>query len=272
MALKLMYITNRTDVIEAVQGIGVDRIFIDLEKLGKEARQPKMDTVKSSHTIDDVVAARKVLSSSELLVRINSIWDGTKKEIDEVVEAGADIIMLPFFKDAYEVERFLKYVDGRVKTCLLLETDSAVANIDDILSLGGIDEIHIGMNDLHLCYKKKFMFELLCDGTVEYLCNKFKNKNIPYGFGGVARIGFGDVPAELVLSEHYRLGSSMAILSRQFCKITNNTEIGIIKERFKNGIKEIRDYENFLIGKDDSFFEEMHREFEIAVADIVKTR
>ncbi len=272
MALKLMYITNRPDVIEAVQDIGVDRIFIDLEKLGKEARQPKMDTVKSFHTIDDVVSARKVLSSGKLLVRINSIWDGTQKEVEEVIEAGADIIMLPFFKDAYEVEKFLKYVDGRIKTCLLLETDSAVNNIDDIISLRGIDEIHIGMNDLHLCYKKKFMFELLCDGTVDKLCNKFKENNIPYGFGGVARIGFGDVPAELVISEHYRLGSSMAILSRQFCKISENTEIDVIRERFKNGIKEIRNYEKFLLEKDEAFFNEMHRRLSMSVADIVKKR
>ena len=38
MPLKLMYITNRTDVAEIADDTGVDRIFIDLEYIGKEDR------------------------------------------------------------------------------------------------------------------------------------------------------------------------------------------------------------------------------------------
>lgn len=256
MSLKLMYITNNPNVMLIAENCGIDRIFIDMEVLGKEERQPKMDTVKSSHTIDDIITARKVLKKSEILVRINPINEGTKNEIEAVIEAGADIIMLPYFENAKQVKDFIEFVDGRVRTCLLLETDKAVENVDEIISVKGIDEIHIGINDLHLCYKKKFMFELLSDGTVEYLCKKFKEKNIPYGFGGIARLRHGEVPSELVIAEHYRLGSNMAIVSRSFCRTNKDTKIEDVKDIFMQGIFEIRNYEKTLLTKDNDFFEE----------------
>ena len=114
---------------------------------------------------------------------------------------------------------------------------------DDILDIDGIDEIHIGLNDLHLGYKMKFMFELLADGTVEYLCNKFKHKNITYGFGGIAALGQGTLPAENIIKEHYRLGSSMVILSRSFCNTSQITDLNEIDVIFEEGVGAIRDFE-----------------------------
>ena len=61
-----------------------------------------------------------------------------------------------------------------------------------------------------------FMFEPLANGMVESICYKIKNIRIPYGFGGIARIGEGMLPAEKILLEHYRLGSTRVILSRTF--------------------------------------------------------
>lgn len=124
--------------------------------------------------------------------------------------------MLPFFKTRHEVEMFVSLVDGRAQTCLLLETPEAVSEVDSIIRVDGIDYVHVGLNDLHLGYGMKFMFELLANGTVDMLCTKFREKGVPFGFGGVARLGGGLLPAEYVLSEHYRLGSSMVILSRSF--------------------------------------------------------
>ena len=64
MALKLMYITNRPDVALIAEKYGVDRIWIDLETLGKEERQKGMNTVKSNHTVDDVRRIKPLLSTS----------------------------------------------------------------------------------------------------------------------------------------------------------------------------------------------------------------
>lgn len=249
MALKLMYITNRPEIAQIAETAGVDRIFVDLEYIGKAERQGGMDTVQSHHTLDDVKRISEAITTAELLVRVNPIHDATEEyisseeEIDKAIENGADIIMLPFFKKADEVKRFLSAVNKRAKTMLLFETPEAVRIADEVLLIDGIDSVHIGLNDLSIGYGKKFMFELLTDGTVERLCNKFREKNIQYGFGGIASLGKGMVPAEMIIKEHYRLGSTCAILSRSFCNVDKITHFGIISSTFVNGMRAIREFE-----------------------------
>lgn len=249
MALKLMYITNRPEIAQIAETAGVDRIFIDLEYIGKADRQGGMDTVQSRHTLDDVKRISEAITTAELLVRVNPIHDAreayasSEEEIGTAIDNGADIVMLPFFKTVDEVKRFLSAVGGRAKTMLLLETPEAVDIVDNLLCLEGIDSIHIGLNDLSLGYGMKFMFELLTDGTVERLCTKIREKNIPYGFGGIASLGKGMVPAEMIIKEHYRLGSTCAILSRSFCNVDKISHMGVISSTFVNGIREIREFE-----------------------------
>ena len=243
MSLKLMYITNKTDVAKIAELSGVDRIFIDLEVIGKQERQGGMDTVQSKHNIEDIKKIKSALAKAELLVRTNPIHIGSKEEIDQIIANGADVIMLPYFKTVSEVETFLKCVDGRIKTCLLFETPQSVECVDDILALDGIDEVFIGLNDLSMGYGKKFMFELLSDGTVEKLCLKFKLKGIPYGFGGIAAIGTGTLPAECILKEHYRLGSTCVILSRSFCNYEKIDDPERLEEIFQSGLKCMRSFE-----------------------------
>lgn len=249
MTMKLMYITRNPEVAVIAQNAGVDRIFVDMEYIGKDMRQKGFDSVKNHHTVEDVKAIRKVLDKAELLVRVNPVHEAgseycsTEEEVEATVKAGADVIMLPYFKTAEEVRRFIKSVDGRCRTMLLLETPEAVENLDEILKVPGIDEIHIGLNDLSLGYHMKFMFELLCDGTVERICEKLKNANVFYGFGGIASLGKGMLPAELIIIEHYRLGSEMTILSRSFLNTEKVTDLGYINAYFKDEVKRIREFE-----------------------------
>ncbi len=214
--IKLMYLTANPDAAVEAENAGVDRIFLDLEILGKEERQGHLDTVVSHSSLDDIAPLRKAISKSKLLVRCNPVHKGIAKEIDRIIADGADIIMLPYFKEAQEVRTFLECVNARVRTVLLFETAESVENVDEILALDNIDEVFIGLNDLHLSYNMDFMFELLANGTVEMLCNKFKEKGIPYGFGGLAKIGEGLLKSDMVIAEHKRLGSTCAILSRTF--------------------------------------------------------
>lgn len=246
MALSLMYITNNPATAKIAQKAGVNRIWIDMEYIGKEKRQGGMDTVKNHHTVEDVKKLRPVITTSELMVRVNPLHEGTseypdsKSEIDLVIEAGADVIMLPMFRNAEEVRQFIAYVGGRAKVQLLVETAEAVENIDEIISVSGIDEIHVGLNDLHLAYHMEFMFELLCGDTIKNLCHKFKGKGLKYGFGGIARVGYGMLPAELIIAEHYHLGSSAAILSRGFCDANIVKDPMEIESIFIEGVKNIR--------------------------------
>ena len=279
MSLKLMYITNRPDIALIAEKNGVDRIFVDMEYIGKAERQGNLDTVKNHHTIHDIQVLRGVLTHSELLVRVNPIhektdeYDSSEEEIEASIQAGADIIMLPFFKTVEEVKRFLRIVNGRVRTMLLLETPEAVEVLDEILDIPGIDEIHIGINDLSLGYKKRFMFELLTDGTVERLCRQIGQKGIFYGFGGIASLGRGLVPAELIIKEHYWLGSRMAILSRSFCNVDQFEDINAIEEIFFRGVREIRTLEKECASH-TRYFTDNRKELKAAVEAVVsgKTR
>ena len=279
MPLKLMYITNDPTIAKIAESNGVDRIFVDMEYIGKNLRQGGMDTVQSKHTLDDVKVIAESIDKAELLVRINPINEETEKyisskeEIDGAIANGADIIMLPYFKTADEVRKLIEYVGGRAKVMPLLETPEAVEVIDEILALDGIDEIFVGLNDLSLGYKLKFMFQLLANGTVDMLCNKFEAKGIPYGFGGLASLDKGLLPGKLVLKEHYRLGSSSVILSRSFCNANIIKDPAVIQNIFEQGIKSIRTLEvecdEHVSSKDTSYFADNREELIKIVDEIV---
>ena len=269
-----MYITNIPDVAHIAESSGVDRIFVDMEYIGKAARQGGMDTVQNHHTIEDVHRIRQTLTKAELMVRVNPIhealpdYPSSEEEIGAAIDAGADVIMLPYFKMAREVQKAIDIIDGRARFMPLLETPEAVDALDEILALRGIDELHIGINDLSLGYGKKFMFEMLSDGTVERICLKCRLAGIPYGFGGVAGIGSGKLPAEVVLREHYRLGSSFVILSRSFCNVTERSDLTCVREQFESGVRGIRAFEQE-IERYTSYFQDNQQTLIKTVAEIV---
>lgn len=275
MALTLMYITNNPEVATIAQNAGVDRIWVDMEWIGKEERQAGMNTVKSHHTIQDIINLRPIVTTSTLMARVNPIHEATKdycdsrEEIEETIKAGAEVIMLPMFKTVKEVERFVDYVAGRAKVQLLVETKEADQIIERILEVQGIDEVHIGLNDLHLAYKKKFMFELLCDGTVDRLARIFREKDMKFGFGGIARVGYGMLPAEYIIAEHYKWGSTAAILSRNFCDANVVKDPQTIAGIFAEGVLHIREKEMEVAAYSAEQYEENHKMVVEKVGQIV---
>lgn len=269
MALNLIYITNIPAVALIAEKYGIGRVMVDLETLGKEERQKGMNTVQSHHTVEDVATISNMLTKAETLVRVNPWNDNSICEIEAVIAAGADRIMLPMWKSSREVELFLKEVNQRVHTTLLLETKEAVECLDTVLDNPLIDEIYIGLNDLHLSYGLTFMFELLTNGMVEAICEKCKEKNVPYGFGGIAKIGEGMLPAERIVMEHYRLGSTRVILSRSFCNTDEIKDITTIQSVFAENVERLRAYEAMLDTKTDSNYENNEQAVNDCVKEIV---
>lgn len=258
--LKLMYITKDPRVARIAVDAGVDRIFIDMEVLGKAERQGHLDSVKSHHVPEDIQRVREAIGDrAEILARINPRNPNTQAEVDAAVGNGADIVMLPMWKTAQDVQFFLDCVGGRAKTMPLLETREAAAALPDVLKHGGVDEWFIGLNDLHLSYGRRFMFELLADGTVDRLCAQMCGSGVPYGFGGVARPGSGMLPAEYILGEHYRLGSQSVILSRSFCDTAKMTDYDEIEATFRAGLADIRQVEAGFAGWPEEQYAENHR-------------
>ena len=269
--LKLMYITNDPTVAKIAADAGVDRIFIDMEVLGKAERQGGMDTVQSHHTPEDIARVRAAIGDgTEIMARVNPLNSDSQAEIDASIENGADVIMLPMWRTADDLRQLVSMVDGRAKVMPLLETDTAADNLPEAVKVSGIDQMHIGLNDLHLCYHQKFMFQLLADGTVDRLCAQLRDANIPYGFGGVGRPGSGTLPAEYIIGEHYRLGSQYVILSRSFCNTGKITDMGEIRRIFTEGVADIRRVEQECAAWTQEQFKENHRRVCACVEEIVK--
>ena len=259
--LKLMYITKHPEIAQIAEEAGGDWIFVDMEFIGKDCRQGGLDTVQNHHTVEDVATVKAAVCSAKVLVRVNPIHEifpnylSSKEEIDTVIKVGADIIMLPYFKTIEEVEVFIKYVDNRAKTCLLVETPEAAYLLEKIVEVPGIDMIHIGLNDMHLAMKMKFMFQLLYDGSVDKWARVIKSKGIMFGFGGVASLDGGAIPGRMILKEHYRLGSQMVIVSRSFCNADKIGDLGEIQTIFRKGIQDIRMLETECQSQSDDYFE-----------------
>lgn len=257
--MKLIFITADEARACKAQEAGIDRIMVDLEIVGKEARQGHLGTVISRHKLTDVTALRAVLQSSELMVRINPLFKGSQAEIEDVIARGADRLMLPMFRHSDEVARIIDMIAGRVPLTLLLETGAALARLPQIARLEGIDDVHIGLNDLHLDLKLDFMFELFASGLLDLAAQTLQAVGIPFGIGGVARLGQGRLPAELILSEHRRLGSSRVILSRAFI-----AEPQDLDSNFAVEVARLRAF----LSKAELPLEENHRKLGIAAAEI----
>ena len=269
--LKLMYITNDPAVAKIAADAGVDRIFIDMEVLGKAERQGGMDTVQSHHVPEDIATVRAAIGDqAEIIVRINPLNPNSQAEIDDAIKHGADIIMLPMWRAADDLRRLVRMVNGRAKVMPLLETDTAVDHLPEALGVQGIDQMHIGLNDLHLCYHQKFMFQLLMDGTVDRLSGLLREVDIPFGFGGVGRPGSGMLPAECIIAEHYRLGSQYVILSRSFCNTEKMTDLNEMRRIFTEGVADIRRVERDCAAWTQEQFDENHRKVCACVEKIVK--
>jgi len=261
-----LYITRSPEVASAVELAGVTRLFVDLEIHGKVDRQGHLNTVISRHSIDDVARVKAALTNAELLVRLNPLHEGTQQEVDEAIAAGADIIMQPMFQSAEEVAVFGQCIAGRVRFMPLVETGRALSQIDSIAALGCVDELHIGLNDLHLDLGLRFMFEPLASGLIEA---SLRNIRKPYGIGGIARVGQGDVPGELVMAEHVRLGSSGVILSRAFHAGVDSIEALNEGFLFQDELKLLMDEREALLKLDTESLNAKHLEFKAGVRKVV---
>lgn len=139
--------------------------------------------------------------------------------------------MLPMFKTTEDAANFIEYIDGRAEVSLLVETAAAAVRIDEIVQLKGIDEIHIGLNDLHLDIGLKSHFELLRYQFIDTLSDIVRNAGIPFGFGGIGRVKDDRLPisSDLIYAQYLRLGADRALVSRVFTS-PDYTQLDLARE------------------------------------------
>ncbi|MBC7377634.1 MAG: aldolase [Burkholderiaceae bacterium] len=241
--LDLLQITNDPAFARRCDALPGMRLFVDLERLGKAERQAGRNTFISAHQLDDVARIRDVLTQTPLMVRVNPLHEGTGAEVDAVLAAGADLLMLPMFASAAELGEFSAIVAGRKPIVPLLETAKALASLDEWIATPGLAEVFVGLNDLHLSLGCSFMFEPLARGLVDRVATAAKARHLRFGFGGIARLDEGLLPGRDVLAEHLRLGSGAVILSRTF-------HHGDSAGSFEDQVQALREAERQLVTRD----------------------
>ena len=185
--MKYILFTNSTEIAVCAQNCGVSTIYVDLEILGKESRQANTSSLISYHSLEDISNLRPHISQANLGVRINPINPYIEAEINEVIERGADTLMLPMFRTVQEVEYCLRLIRDRCSLDLLVETPDALDILSE-LPFHHIRSIHFGINDLSLAYMLRPMFSVLFRPTLITSCEKLVQKNVQFGIGGIGSI------------------------------------------------------------------------------------
>lgn len=216
-ALELCLVTADTRLAAAAESTGVERVLVDLETLGKAERQAGEGLYLSTHTLDDVHRIRRVLRTTELMVRTNPVHAESGEEVRAVLEAEPDVVMLAMARSAEDVRVFVELVDGRAEVSVLVENVAALEALPQIVGVPGVAEIHVGLNDLRLSLGFATLFDPLCSGHVDRAALVVHEARLRFGFGGVTSPRAQmPVHAERIIGEQVRLGSRLAWLGRSF--------------------------------------------------------
>ena len=222
--------------------------MIDLEKLGKAKRQCGRQLFLSDHYPSDIDRLRATLFVASIQVRVNSWNLQSILEINDVISRGAQIVMLPMVRDREQAARFVDAVNGRARTSLLIETGGALNDGEELLSVGGIDEVHIGLNDLAIDLGREFIFDALADRLLDRIACLATLRHVRFGFGAVAGRACGPLPIdpEIIISEQTRLGASVAWLGRSYshaCEKLSRSELASEIRWIRNRFEEPGDTE-----------------------------
>jgi hypothetical protein len=244
--MNYLFATDSVEMARKLSLLNHHTIWIDLERNGKFERQGS-NTRISEHEVESIMRIKKCVNV-EVLCRINPIYQRSKDEINKVIDCGADRVMLPMFRSEKEVEIFLRIVDGRVKSNLLFETSQSLARMPVIMQIEEVNEVHLGLNDLHKSLGLDFMFELLAYGIVDYFVSNAKMYFKSYGFGGITSLGSGRLSSHLVLAEQKFLNCNTAIITRDLQNIAFDNF-----NAYKLELEKIEKYMNDIDVNDNNF-------------------
>jgi len=205
-------------IMEAITN-GIHGIIIDLENRGKQNRQAGFDTQINKNSFEDIKKI-KTTTKAYVITRINGFWTRTASEIRRVIDMGADEIFLPMVRSVQDVESSLRFIDGKCKMGILVETRDALEICADLGQLP-LSHVYVGLNDLAIDRGLSNIFLSLVDGTVERIRQNFDQ---PFGFGGLTlpEKGF-PIPCRLLISEMALLNANFSFLRRSFFRDTGGT-------------------------------------------------
>ena len=215
----LTLVTDDADLAAEADAAGVQRIGIDLERLGKAGRQAEHPQARiSSHVLEDLERLAPRLTRAKLFCRLDPPHPGTGEQIERALGLGAGVLMLPYFAEAADAARFLELVDGRAETVLLVETAPAAWRVELLAALDGLDEVMVGLNDLSWNMGVSNRFSLLASPLMQALATAVRAAGRRFSAGGLGRWDDDDLqsPPDLIYAQYPRLQAQGAWLARSF--------------------------------------------------------
>lgn len=216
----LTLMTDNPAQAAAADAAGVDRIGVDLEIKGKVERQRSRPSWIAGHALDDLRKVAQALRQAALFTRIHPFALGGRDELEQVLDAGASVVMLPMFRSAAEALEFVHSVAGRAQPVLLLETMEAAQDLPALLRSQADFEIHIGLNDLGLSRGHRSPFAMLTDSLLSDIARQVLASGRRLAVGRLARPGQSalTINPDLILALTVKLGASASFLSQYFSK------------------------------------------------------
>jgi 2-keto-3-deoxy-L-rhamnonate aldolase RhmA len=210
--------TDDPALARAADRAGVDRIGLDLERLGKQERQAHAGLWLTTHREESLPAVRASLDRGRLFARTNPPHDDWATEAKRLIGAGVEVLMLPAFHSAAEVHQALAIVAGRATLVPLIETVEAMDDIAAIASAPGLTEVHFGLNDLALALGLRDRFQVLTLPVLEVATRRAIEAGLRVGVGGIGRAHDATlpIPSDLIYAQYPRLGATGALIARSF--------------------------------------------------------
>jgi 4-hydroxy-2-oxoheptanedioate aldolase len=127
-------------LVEFVAGLGLDVSFIDAERMSYDFERIE-EMTRAAHVAGVASVARPWLNEPGLITRY--------------FDCGIDGIMVPHVEDAATARKMVEHVryarpkDYADKIIIIMaETPAAIARLDEIVAVPGIDVVNIGVNDV----------------------------------------------------------------------------------------------------------------------------
>jgi len=213
--IDLLWFLTTIDRWADVRAAGCRRVVVDLEVHDKARRQAGRDTQRNAHVVSDIVAVRAA-GASEVTCRIDGLGPGTAAQIEAVVAAGADELLVPMVRSSSEVEEVLGLAAGRVRVAAMVETHAAVESIE-VLVAQPVSRLYLGLLDLWIDRRSRHPFMALVDGTLDRVAACANAIGVPFGFGGLTAPQRGSpLPVEHLVHELARTDASFTFLRRSF--------------------------------------------------------
>lgn len=214
-----------------------DGIIIDLETRGKHARQDGFDTEINAHRLEDIHALASLVSAP-VLCRINLPQNGDWDELDAVLDAGADEIIVPMIADLRTARAMVDRIAGTAAITLMIETRNALSIATQLADLP-VNRIYVGLNDLRISCGHPTIFTPMRDGSLDQI--REGTRKVQFGFGGLTLPSGGSpLPARHLFGEMARLKSDFTFLRRSFYRDTAGKDVSVAIAEIRQGISTAR--------------------------------